>query len=382
MLLDRIRALSQDLVQTSSAIENAEVDRELRKRVSVPLRDLIDRRLNDLQHLRSLIEKDSPQNSWEAFQITRQKCEVLIKECLDFAQGALARTAGLDFGLCRIADALLMEIGHRADLNWNRFTIPAVGEFFHDIAGVIRVRFPESSIWSLPVACHELGHFAEQELADRDNGQTRRPIKEKLEQAQSTRRVEGPILRELFADLFATYALGPAYACTCILLRFDPSRAYFQGKAVDSKTHPSSAKRTYLILKLLKNIDASEFGSPYGDIVETLEKQWRASVPQELDPKDIDMLNYWGEVFNLELAKRAGLRHKSGRISEMISIFMRDQQVSDIFNRIDAKGLTLSDVLNAAWISRLRSNDALKIHQIGESAKLLCNELCLNSKAN
>lgn len=375
ILAARIQALSQDLAQAGNALEATKVDDELRQRVRVPFGDLIAERLLDLKRLRKLIESNSPiEEGWTSFQNTSKDCESLLKECLDFIQGALARDAEVDFGLCRIADALLMEIGHRSDISWTRFTVLAVGEFFHDIAEIIRLRFPDSTIWNLPVACHEFGHFAEQNLSERYAGKTRYPIQQILELERFHDPTSIPFLRELFADLFATYALGPAYACSCILLRFDPSRAYFDGAE-----HPSSAKRVYFILKALDKMDKSVVTRPYRTIIENLSDVWQQSViPQggQLEEAQSAQLNVWLEKFYAALNKKHSLQYVWGPASALIPVLMSNSPSDKTLKQIAQPNTTLSDVLNAAWICRLQCLDnGSQVYQIGENAKRLCLEL-------
>jgi len=364
ILMARIQALSQDLAQAGSALEETHVDDDLRERVRVPFGDLIAERQNDLKRLRKLIENNlALEEGWSSFQNTKKDCESLLKECLDFIQGALARSARIDFGLCRIADALLREIGHRSDISWTRFTTLAVGEFFHDIAQIIRVRFPDSSIWSLPVACHEFGHFA-----------ASYPIQQILEGARFNDATSIPFLRELFADLFATYALGPAYACTCILLRFDPTKAN-----VDGVEHPSSTKRVYFILKALDKMDKSEVTRPYRTVIENLSELWEQSVvPQGagLEAAASAQLNVWLERFYLALNKKRSLKYVWGPASALIPVLTSNSLSEKTIKQISQANKTLSDVLNAAWICRLQSSDnQTEIYQIGENARRLCGEL-------
>ncbi len=51
-------------------------------------------------------------------------------------------------------------------------------------------------------------------------------------------------VHELSADVFATYTLGPAYAFTCIVGRFDPSNAYYTWPGSPSTPiHPRLGER-------------------------------------------------------------------------------------------------------------------------------------------
>jgi len=370
----RIQALALDLDRANHALESAKVDEDLRERVRVPFLELITAQQNSLTSLRNLLGqgKVSAENGWSQFQIINNDCQNLLKECLEFVQGALARKAGTDFGICRIADALLMDIGHRSDISWTRFTMLAVGEFFHDMSEIIRLRFPDPTIWSLPVACHEFGHFAEQKISERYGGKTRYPIQEILDQERFNGAKNVSYLRELFADLFATFALGPAYACTCILTRFDPEQAH-----VDGNEHPSSAKRAYFILKALDKMNSSEITKPYGSIIDRLKNAWG----KDVDPVAAGQLNVWLESLDIALNKKSGVKFKGwAGASALIPAMMARDLPHQALQQAKAGKANIPDVLNAAWICRLENFDELdRVNQIGDNAMRLCHEISLKS---
>src|SRR5262249_25101640 len=138
--------------------------------------------------------------SWERFQTIRCECEQTLHECLAFIEGALARTGGIDAGLCRLGDAMLYELSRETGIAWNRFTILADGEFFAGLSGIIRLRFADVSLWSLPICAHEFGHFIGQEMKDTTLSDMIAREKRKDPRWDS-------YLQEHFADLFATYSV-------------------------------------------------------------------------------------------------------------------------------------------------------------------------------
>ena len=83
----------------------------------------------------------------------------LLGECLAFLEGGLVRAAGLDGGVCALADKMFEALNDQTDLGWQRFTLVAAGEFYSTLSGIVRLRFTDTDIWSLPVAVHEFGHF-------------------------------------------------------------------------------------------------------------------------------------------------------------------------------------------------------------------------------
>ena len=173
---------------------------------------------------------------WETLAKVRSETALPMVECLAFALGPLVRgipwqgDRGLDNGFCDLADEMLRELGVRSPQNWSRRTVLSDSEFITDPAQIIRIRFPVTSIWDLPVAAHEFGHLLGQG--------SRSPLQPRIE-ALAYGYQERNWVHEHFADLFATYVLGPAFACTCLLTRFDPS----MDPTVNSETHPSHGAR-------------------------------------------------------------------------------------------------------------------------------------------
>ena len=209
---------------------------------------------------------------WTTLRGIEDACQSLFRECLAIVQ--VVRGAGLDNGLCEIGDALLQDLGHGADLHWGRFTILAESESIVELGSIVRLRFPEVSIWSLPVAAHEYGHFVGPRLEVQDPGQpSRHPFQDFLEQIREDDPRYYYYGHEFFADLFATYALGPSFACCCILLRFDPVTA-----STEYSTHPSAAQRVYWLLSVLRAMDEQDPFLSFSGIIKDLENWWSATL--------------------------------------------------------------------------------------------------------
>lgn len=370
ILMDRIQALVQELGQAENALNAKQVDSNLRERVLIRFQTLFRKQQQALKNLRNEV-KDLPLDAcWDSFRTIRLECGPLFRECLAFMEGALVRSAGLDGGLCQIADALLDDLSHRADISWKRFTILAEGEFFTDMAEIIRLRFPEVSIWNLPVAGHEFGHLVAQELkVPRHDGTFRYPFQEICQREGLINTKNVPFLHEHFADLFAVYALGPAFACTCILLRFDPSTAY-----MDEKEHPSYAKRVHFILKALEKMDEAEGPMPrYRHIIKWLEDLWQRSLVASRQPKELDQAailelnDQLEELYNLVDTELPRVRYTGWlRAQRLADELQPDKDTMPMLQNED----TLSDVLNAAWLCRIQHGD--EVRRIGERAVKLC----------
>ena len=289
---------------------------------------------------------------WEQLRQLRAACQFLFREFSAFWHGALSRNAGIDNHLCHIADVLLDELSQRCGLTWNRFTILADAEQFFDLAGIIRLPFPETTFWTLPIAAHEFGHFVAKELQGRSGGRRSYPIEEFIQQEAQANPKLIAHLNDLFADLFATYSLGPAYAYTMLLLRLDPGKP-------DSFNHPSSARRAYVILKTLDLIGANQPMPPFAAVTAWLRERWRSlrqstNQPAALDDAEQQQLDSWTVrlvgLLNANLLDEA-LYSRWPRAASMAPVLMSGQEMDAICRPDDA----LTDVLNAAWRCRLEN---------------------------
>ena len=309
---------------------------------------------------------------WTTLREIRLKCHVLFPEYLDVAEGILVRSFGLDRGLCGIADAMLKDLSLQTGARWDRFTILGGAEFYGDTArtDLIRLRFPDLSIWSLPIAAHEFGHFFE---ASQDS------LRELLDRDRELGSHYQLHLHEYFADLFATYLLGPSFACTCVLLRFDPSVARW-----DWATHPSSAKRIYFITKTLERMDHANVDQEYKLISDRLLTIWRAlgkaagqttklgkDVSTSLDQLHDELYSQLMEQIPGPYNGWSRAQQVADQLQAVIVRTTTETEYSahhEDFMR-DAK-INIPDLLNAAWLLRLRfefSNSLMVQSQSGDT---------------
>ncbi len=228
--------------------EAAGDDAALYERVAPRMSLRVENLARQLDGLGAALEAGQPLDGcWAGYDALSLACEPLFDECLVIRQGAAARREGLDDGICNLADHLLAEICSDADISWRRFTVLATGESYTHVSDVIRVRFPQVSLWDLPVVAHELGHHASLRLEQPTIGRFVVPFEE-LERTWAGRMAPA-LLEEYFADAFASVTLGPAYACTCLLLRFDPADAGAVGG-----DHPADRDRAHVILAVLGRV--------------------------------------------------------------------------------------------------------------------------------
>jgi hypothetical protein len=378
ILLARIDALIEELARASSALKAVDAEPGLKERVGDQFAVLIQQQRQALQTIEQEARTaDTLDTTWSALHELQRGCASVFRELLAFVQGAMMRGAKLDRRLCAVADAMLEDFSRPASVSWDRFTILADGEFLADSTAIIRLRFPELTVWALPIAAHEFGHFAGPELTVRGpDRRSRHPFEEILERERRLDARRWWYTHEYFGDLFATYVVGPAYAATCILLRFDPANAHRDGQA-----HPSDAKRVYLILDMLDSMDKSSMMSPFGAIIERLRDAWAGQ------------LNSAGIAAQLDAATIAELDALRAELHELMKVHMapRLQYTEDAWARARVRatqfdrdleervpsqplsGETIVDVLNGAWLCRLeRKLVSPHVDTLGEMALDVC----------
>lgn len=365
LLLSQIDSLSQQLARVETAIQSEKLDAGLRARVGARFDLLLSQSRREIADLRrQAAGGGAAANCWQEFAKIEAQCRGLFDECLAFIQGALARAAGVDGGICAQADRLLDELAALADIPWNRFTLLDTGEFYRETAEIIRVRFPELSFWELPVAAHEFGHFVGPRLWERENGRMEYPFQKMLDAADAglqpgslqEHTKEWRHLHEHFADLFAAYSLGPAYACSFILLRLNPLYAGRDGPA-----HPSAARRVHAILWALRRMDEAEaVFRPFREVIEMLQDLWNQALDDAGQPAQLGDIEIYRLQEKLEklfailqslTPARLAYGHadwlRAGRLSTGL-LEDRPPRPAE-----PDPAVTHRDVLNAAWYSRL-----------------------------
>jgi hypothetical protein len=256
--------------------------------------------------------------------------------------------------------------------------ILAEGNFFTESTGVIRLTFPDCSIWNLPVAVHELGHWAGPRINKPDGSV---PFRDKLQQmtgaypkaAEAER--ERSFWREEFSDVFATYALGPAYVCSCLVVVFSPTDSF---ACKDGKTHPAHAKRAYLMLEMLKGMSLANHNQ-YDNIAAYLSDLWERNLKAAGQAKCLDqtLLSQLGNRFldlYAILVLAPSVEYKAWtRATELAEGLKGNQAVAQLVK----PGDRIADVLNAIWLWRIgQSNvDDARLQSIDTKAFALCRNI-------
>lgn len=403
----RIGALQSQIKDAEHLLEQAErvdpelerVDPRLHARLTGRFEDILNARRRELGTLAEDSRRGEPlPDCWTRLEAIRDACVSFFGECLAFLQGALARQEGLDGGICQVADHLLDRIAEDTRVTWSGLTMMAKSDFYGDTAEIIGLRFPHSSLWHLPVAVHEFAHFAGPRLGldpytrlrtrealaadglpDTDDTAPEQtyPIQQILTREWARgNRIRWSYVYELFADVFATYAVGPSYAHACVYLRFDPSSAQHR-----TLSHPSAAERVHVVLKTLRTMDeeagmATSFDPELG----RLEATWRASVASagavpELADEDVARLDgIWAEFYARLRDRPSGLPYATFLRARGVSSALQQQPLGA--DRVDPHRDALPDLLNGAWLAAAAHWDnPARVKQIGSRALDLLHDL-------
>ena len=374
-LLSRIEALERDLSRAWEAFDTPKIDVDLRNRVKAQFATFFNSKIHDLARLRERLDngsKDPVDKPWDAFRRIAAECDALFAECLAFLAGVQIRSAGIDDGVGMLADAFLDDLSTRTGIGWQRVTVLGEETLFSRVVDIVRLRFPEFSVWGLPAAAHEFGHVVARKIKAAtilEDNLDSKPFQDIVDAAGGGQ-VEN-YLQELFADAFATYATGPAFLCRSVILRFDPSVAYSHGT-----THPMSAMRVYVMRRTLERMSDEPIAS-FDGVLRRIDQLWQESLTsvgqplalvERVDPFRLEALEQWFKDFFelLETSLPPSARLATWLQAERLwGDVERATKERDLFERISAPHDDdgLPDVLNAAWLYRIH-------HPHGEGARL------------
>ena len=363
---------------------------------------------------------------WERFRALvgdRERLSV-FREYVDVAGGLSLRGNGMDEQFCAMADWL--------SEHWIRviglpywFSIPARDEARLMTHIIIPVGFPEWTIWAVPLFAHEVGCIfvdnnktlqsftaAQAKALSADKASTSggaakaqaRPARKRMDARQAR-------IRTYLADAFATYVMGPAFACASLLLKLDPS-----GAGRDDQERGWDHVRARVILDTLKRI-RPEVDPEMADIIAKLEESWEVASkrfgPAESTGNDLALVepvitqaietlqrleqvreepigfddHAWGRAKRLAAQVFADL-HDPGNVtgaetagdkplSEQASgdVPARHQTAETTAATDETAGISLPLVLNAAWYQRVALPDPLTTAAI---ARWVREEIWLN----
>jgi len=325
-----------------------------------------------------------------------ERAQVLQQELLAFLGGIFMREKKLDQGACALADSLVRSLAYQAGVNWNGRVIPGHDPLFSLAVEYICLRFPDWDIWNLPLMVHELGHVTAlaspqfSELMGKNLAGITQLPPASISGAWSDQEREDFMQRrtrhfhELFADAFAVYCLGPAFALNVILLHFDPRTAF-----AERGDHPTHAERVRALLNMLRKMNQSaeegeQLNAPYRNTIETLKTTWNEAVSAWGAAKN--ELNEFYEIKAgalvdsviypfLQRNFRLGVQYQASHWLQ--SLEKATQLVETTCQRhagskADLACESLPDLLNIAWIGRFRNPECSAV--IASAIRKVCEE--------
>jgi hypothetical protein len=362
----QLEVLRQNLGRCRKTLKNSDIDTNLIERVANRFHKEFAHLGRECDALETRVATGRSLDAyWRDLGALQHESLKVFDEFLAFIQGALARKAGLDEEICSLTDSLLDDLAHYSEVPWGRFTLLASSEFYLDRAEIIRIRYPEVSLWGMPLVAHEFGHYVGTQLRLKLNDEDTFPFRERLkiadENPQSSRHTQGWYhLQEHFADLFATWTLGPAYAAALIMLRLNPSEA-----RKDTLTHPSAAQRVHSVLWTLDEMDKLQptpQQRPFQHVAELLRKEWRdslreAGMPEMLGDAEASLVDQRMAELRDMLVGTTPPELMLGSAGWFRGAAVAARIVNDSSDAALPNGVTRRDVLNAAWLARLDARD-------------------------
>jgi hypothetical protein len=306
------------------------------------------------------------QHLWKTlFATTNAVSQTIFTEYIEFLGGFALRDTGFDAGISRVADEMLQSYSTRKNLYM--MAIPTRQQAVAmTLARIVRVTFPDWTIWSLPSTAHEFWHVvAWKDLEGKLRSALRQLPGNKSESVE-------PRFNNCLGDAFATYTMGPAYAFFAIFLLLDPSSSF-----TSSDEDAAQEVRAYSICQMLEYMDnESPLDSPYKNLRKDLGDAWAASVAQigakPSNEQEQQVTADKHRVTDLVKALWATLKESTSppftiEIWHEIKSWVPPLVQADVdqINQINIPpGAELRHVLNAAWLARVHPDRKKDITEI------------------
>jgi len=356
------------------------------------LRTDIDKRLRDLQQIDKELAKAAVGDptavsvAWSRFGKIQAGAQELLRECLEIIGTLAIREKNLDHRLLYVADELIRDCLTLSTGGSDYYLLvhSLSDTFSRAKSRIIRLRFPEWTIWDLPLAAHDLGHVAIAGILLKEQGPakddaTLTPFLDEQRDllvqndaallarretggdsaAEADRWADGRV-RVLLADAFATYTMGPAYAYSAIMLRLSPNAA--------SRDVPSDALRAQVILSTLgwMNDNTGAVGKPYSDVLQQQTANWQSALDanpvHQLDGALINFAAQLASQFGADVSNYAFSRTAKyppaaanqgwTRARDWANHWLGEWKNRQDLTLPDNENGKLRDVLNATWLCR------------------------------
>lgn len=241
-------------------------------------RDLDERispRIQALDEIKSGLQRSTvdPRQRWQTF--SRKANEInrdVFADYIEFLGGLALRDTGFDTGISKVAEELIRTYSSKRTNLDQTLAIPTRRQTVAvTLPRIIRVTFPDWTIWALPSTAHEFWNVvAKNDLEDRLVS----ALRTLTENWKDT--IE-PRFNDCLADAFATYTMGPAYAFFAIFLLLDPSSPF-----TCRKDRVADEVRAHSIFQMLEGMDSkeTEMDPPYSAVRLQINKAWADAIVQ------------------------------------------------------------------------------------------------------
>lgn len=256
-LQSALEKMRRDCFQVTQTPVGEQIIEELRKQTQ-PL-------IAQLAKIQTI--KNSPQDLAEGWKMLRgdgaAAYEPLLADYMELLGGAALRDTGFDERISYFADELIRSTGGRL------LALPTRRQaLITTIKRIIRVTFPDWTVWALPAAALEFWNVVE--YNDLKNTLVANlPLgEEQLKPLQPSK---------YLGDAFATYSMGPAYAFYAVALLLAPDLEEDQS-------------RVRAIISMLQCMEENPAGTRYREVRQQLLTAWNAARTQlEQRPLTLDV---------------------------------------------------------------------------------------------
>lgn len=342
--------------------------------------------------------------AWNDFAAIKEEANLIFNLCLDFLGGMAVRRWELEDGICALAEKMLERFASDIGIGWQSVLILGDERPFDDIiklTAIIRLRFPEWDIWSLPFIGYEFGQLAARQdlsaslenyfedkkekikqlithsdIPESELSRQPRSVIEMREGYQNNVRTKEDVdryieqqiihLRNLFADIFATYFMGPAYVYSRTYLRLMPTDVW------KDQTYKVAMGRRLAVMKstLMEMNKASKENrfSPdiYAGVIDHLTEIWKRTIQAFQtdfngeftfnDPYD-DWFTEAYKILDEEFSDKKFMPQHWNQANELSKSLLEHPTINPTTK--------ISVILNAAWIGRM-----LHPNRVGDLARI------------
>ncbi len=364
----------------------------------------------DLQALETKVRDGAPIDAaaWEEFARLREHAQGVFRQCLDLIGGIAVRDWKLEEGICQLADLLVGYYVQDTGVEWGSVMILGKERLFDEMfhrTRIIRMRFPEWEVWSLPFTGYEFGQLVALGSRLHDLSRLEERVTQEFrelvtapepnpallegagEELSSLRRAhqagademllqtflgkQRAHLRSLFADAFATWFLGPAYIYARLCLRLVPTEVTMDGPSTPSTAHSIECMvRTLTRMNETDRRDPAAAPGAYRGELERIENLWRSTLeglypePSAVRRLPTLYISWFDSIYEIlwRAYQRVGFKTSHWRMAEDLARAIVEDRSADgpaFATTLQAEtaarpGVSLAVILNAAWLCRFR----------------------------